>query len=184
MEDPWYFVHKGQQEGPVGATGLVALAREGIVSIDSLVWKEGMEQWGRLRDVAPDLAAQVAEAEAAPGAIAVQPAALDGMLIMRGCSACSAAAACLSTHHTRCALARLQRPSGGGWRAPPRARRPPRWRRRSRAGRRRWTRAASWRCLSGEERRAQGASAALSPPRPRSRRRAAPPLLRACCALP
>lgn len=79
MDEPWYFVHKGQQEGPVGANGLVVLAREGAVSLDTLVWREGMEQWGRLRDVAPDLAAKVAEAEAAPGAGQAGPAVLDCM---------------------------------------------------------------------------------------------------------
>jgi len=44
-------VEKGRQAGPVPEETLLALIREGMVRLDTLVWREGMEQWKALRDL-------------------------------------------------------------------------------------------------------------------------------------
>ena len=47
----WYYVEKGRQAGPVPEETLLALIREGMVRLDTLLWREGMEQWKALRDL-------------------------------------------------------------------------------------------------------------------------------------
>jgi len=41
----WYYVDAGQQAGPVDDAQLQELARSGKVQADTLVWREGMENW-------------------------------------------------------------------------------------------------------------------------------------------
>ena len=51
-QDAWYYVVAGERRGPVD---LVALRREmtgGVVTPESLVWKQGMSAWTRLAEVA------------------------------------------------------------------------------------------------------------------------------------
>jgi uncharacterized RDD family membrane protein YckC len=47
----WYYVEKGRQAGPVPEEKLLALIREGTVCLDTLLWREGMEQWKALQDL-------------------------------------------------------------------------------------------------------------------------------------
>ena len=47
----WYYVENGRRAGPVPEETLLALIREGIVRLDTLLWREGMEQWKALQDV-------------------------------------------------------------------------------------------------------------------------------------
>jgi uncharacterized RDD family membrane protein YckC len=47
----WYYVQKGRQAGPVAEEGLIALVKEGVVRLDTPVWREGMEQWTLLGEV-------------------------------------------------------------------------------------------------------------------------------------
>ena len=41
----WYYVSQGQQAGPVTQEELLALVREGKISEETLVWREGMPNW-------------------------------------------------------------------------------------------------------------------------------------------
>ena len=47
----WYYVEKGRQAGPVPEETLLALIREGTVRLDTLLWREGMEEWKALQDL-------------------------------------------------------------------------------------------------------------------------------------
>ncbi len=44
-EQQWYYVHAGQQCGPVSETVLVGVFGEGKLGPDTLVWSAGMESW-------------------------------------------------------------------------------------------------------------------------------------------
>jgi uncharacterized RDD family membrane protein YckC len=41
----WHYVNQGQQAGPVTEEQLLALVREGKISEETLVWREGMPNW-------------------------------------------------------------------------------------------------------------------------------------------
>ena len=41
----WFYTSDGEQQGPVSAKELKALASSGQISPEDLVWKEGMEEW-------------------------------------------------------------------------------------------------------------------------------------------
>jgi uncharacterized RDD family membrane protein YckC/uncharacterized protein YbaR (Trm112 family) len=41
----WHYVNQGQQAGPVTEEELLALVREGKISEETLVWREGMQNW-------------------------------------------------------------------------------------------------------------------------------------------
>jgi uncharacterized RDD family membrane protein YckC len=47
----WYYVENGRRAGPVPEESLIALVKEGVVRLDTLVWREGMEQWKPLGEV-------------------------------------------------------------------------------------------------------------------------------------
>lgn len=52
----WYYVDAGQQRhGPVDGSAVADLFRAGTLNRASLVWREGMEQWTALVNVAPEL---------------------------------------------------------------------------------------------------------------------------------
>ena len=52
----WYYVDAQQQrQGPVAASAVADLFRAGTLTRASLVWREGMEQWTALVNVAPEL---------------------------------------------------------------------------------------------------------------------------------
>lgn len=65
----WYYADRNrQQHGPVSADVLVTQYRFGRITLDSLVWREGLPQWLPLRDFADELGVLAAPqpAEAAP----------------------------------------------------------------------------------------------------------------------
>lgn len=41
----WYYEHDGAQQGPVDAETLKRLVDEGVVSRETLVWRDGMADW-------------------------------------------------------------------------------------------------------------------------------------------
>src|SRR5688572_25213752 len=41
----WYYVDAGQQAGPVDDAQLAELALSGKIRADTMVWREGMEDW-------------------------------------------------------------------------------------------------------------------------------------------
>ena len=48
----WYYVHDGAQAGPVSGTQLKALAADGTLGREDLVWNESLPEWtaaGRIR---------------------------------------------------------------------------------------------------------------------------------------
>lgn len=52
----WYYAGLDRQRlGPVSAEELVVHYRHGRVALDTLVWREGLEQWQRLGDFADEL---------------------------------------------------------------------------------------------------------------------------------
>ncbi len=65
MSDSWYYAAQGQQNGPVSDEAFAQLVSAGTIQEDTLVWREGMEQWQPLRAVVdaprPSAAATPAE---------------------------------------------------------------------------------------------------------------------------
>lgn len=53
----WYYAEAGQPRGPVSTEDLEALARQGLLRDDSLVWHEGLAQWQPWHAVRPASAA-------------------------------------------------------------------------------------------------------------------------------
>ena len=49
----WYYVHGGEQTGPIDDAGIAALAQAGTIGPDTMVWREGMAQWQRYDTVTP-----------------------------------------------------------------------------------------------------------------------------------
>lgn len=49
----WYFVEEGKQAGPVSEEELYALVSQGRVTLDTLVWRQGMHNWQRYAEVIP-----------------------------------------------------------------------------------------------------------------------------------
>ena len=70
----WYYVDSGQQAGPVDDAQLEALARSGRILSDTLVWREGMDNWRMYGEVnAPGAGALAAPPLVAPAATALAP---------------------------------------------------------------------------------------------------------------
>ena len=67
----YYYAINGQQNGPVSEEQLAALVAQGVVTGDTLVWREGMERWEPYAKIAPGgppSTAGTAAAEASPTA--------------------------------------------------------------------------------------------------------------------
>ena len=69
----WYYVDAGQQAGPVDDTQLAALVSSGKILNDTLIWREGMDNWQMYGEVlgpsagapaAPPVAASLTPSEA------------------------------------------------------------------------------------------------------------------------
>lgn len=61
----YHVVVQGQQQGPFGPDQLRAMAQNGQISADSMVWTEGMSSWQPLKSL-PDLAAILPAAQTPP----------------------------------------------------------------------------------------------------------------------
>lgn len=73
----WYFIEGDQRMGPFDDAGFSALVEQGRVTADTLVWHEGMPDWGAYAAVAPAAApagdpSAIAEPSAAPGGAAAK----------------------------------------------------------------------------------------------------------------
>jgi uncharacterized RDD family membrane protein YckC len=73
----WYYAIGQEQKGPVSDEQLHALAKDGVVTGDTLVWREGLSNWQPYRTVAPPGTVpppppQVEPARA-PGVVATAP---------------------------------------------------------------------------------------------------------------
>jgi uncharacterized RDD family membrane protein YckC len=49
----WYYIDNGEQRGPVTAEDLGMLLGRGAVTPDTLVWREGLENWRPYREIKP-----------------------------------------------------------------------------------------------------------------------------------
>ena len=67
----WFYAVGQQQQGPVTEDQLHALAKDGVVTPDTLVWCEGMANWQPYRSVAPVAPAAAPLPPAMPGAATV-----------------------------------------------------------------------------------------------------------------
>lgn len=60
----WYYADANRQrQGPVPATELVRCFHQGLLRLDSLVWREGLAEWQALRDFTQELALHEPPAE-------------------------------------------------------------------------------------------------------------------------
>lgn len=72
----WYYADRNrEQHGPVTADELVTHYRFGRIALGDLVWREGLPQWGPLRDFADELGLDPAPVDAAHAPPPVPPAA-------------------------------------------------------------------------------------------------------------
>lgn len=62
----WYYAVDGKQAGPVSEQDLAALVQSRQLSLDSLVWREGMANWQPLRELQATIPALGALVPAAP----------------------------------------------------------------------------------------------------------------------
>jgi len=60
----WYYVENGKPMGPIAEDQLVQLIQKGNVSLDTLVWHDGMAEWKSCREAGPSAAVA-----AMPGAL-------------------------------------------------------------------------------------------------------------------
>ena len=49
----WYYAIGGESKGPVAEDEIRSLARQGVITDQTLVWREGMAEWGLYRDNRP-----------------------------------------------------------------------------------------------------------------------------------
>jgi uncharacterized RDD family membrane protein YckC len=65
----WHYVENGQQRGPVTEEDLAALAAQGVVTAETLVWREGLDKWLPYNEVKPAAGATAAAPAAPPGQV-------------------------------------------------------------------------------------------------------------------
>lgn len=49
----WYYVVNGQRQGPVSEEEFLSLVNAGMITSESLVWRQGMTQWRRYAEAVP-----------------------------------------------------------------------------------------------------------------------------------
>lgn len=64
-EKPWYYAVDGQQVGPFSVDEIKVLVKDGKITVDTPVWKSGLEAWAPIADV-PELNQPLHSATAAP----------------------------------------------------------------------------------------------------------------------
>ena len=47
----WYYVQGSERVGPVGIETLRELFHQGVLNLESYIWKKGFQNWERLKDV-------------------------------------------------------------------------------------------------------------------------------------
>lgn len=52
----WYYAIEGRSTGPVTESSLKRLTREGVINGGTLVWHPGLEEWGPLEKLQPEIA--------------------------------------------------------------------------------------------------------------------------------
>ncbi|MBY0516844.1 MAG: GYF domain-containing protein [Bacteriovoracaceae bacterium] len=51
MSESWYYVLKGQRQGPVDASAIASLVSSQQLRPDDYIWKKGFDNWRKLKDV-------------------------------------------------------------------------------------------------------------------------------------
>lgn len=64
----WYYVSGGQQAGPVDQAAFDELIRGGVITPETLVWKEGMANWQPQRSLLVEIPSAASTAYATPAA--------------------------------------------------------------------------------------------------------------------
>lgn len=73
MADNWYYVQKGNRQGPVDVSVIQKMVATDELKTDDYVWKKGFENWKKIKDV-PELQPVEQEEEvAAPIPMAIPP---------------------------------------------------------------------------------------------------------------
>ncbi|MEM6912230.1 MAG: DUF4339 domain-containing protein [Verrucomicrobiota bacterium] len=68
----WFYAADGTQQGPVGFYQLRTLAQEGTIKPDTLIWREGMENWVKAETV-DGVLDEAPASDASPGPIPSNP---------------------------------------------------------------------------------------------------------------
>jgi phage shock protein PspC (stress-responsive transcriptional regulator) len=72
--DQWFYSSNGHKSGPVAGSALKQLARAGQLSVDDLVWREGMAEWApasKVKGLFPENVVAVAPPPLPPTPVAV-----------------------------------------------------------------------------------------------------------------
>jgi type IV pilus assembly protein PilA len=69
----WFHAEGNRQQGPLPAEQLVELFRNNQISLDTLVWRDGLPQWQPLRSVVDELGLIVPAIDAARDEPGLQP---------------------------------------------------------------------------------------------------------------
>lgn len=72
----WFHAEGNRQQGPLPTEQLVELFRSNQITLDTLVWRDGLPQWQPLRTVVDELGLIVPALDAAPPSLEPQPAAV------------------------------------------------------------------------------------------------------------
>jgi uncharacterized RDD family membrane protein YckC len=59
----WYYVQQGQRVGPLSNAEFQALLGSGVINSETLVWRPGMANWQRYREIPPQTAEAMAGSE-------------------------------------------------------------------------------------------------------------------------
>jgi len=111
----WYYVTNGQQVGPVSQQDMQALIQAGTVAGDTLVWREGMQDWVAQNTVAAEFAAPAVPAPGTTGPVAPPAGGKTGLsLKKREPAATSAQPAAAAAGGSAQAMAAAQAAAGGG----------------------------------------------------------------------
>jgi hypothetical protein len=51
MDEKWYYVESGERKGPVELSEIRAMAANSALKDEDFIWKKGMENWTKLKDV-------------------------------------------------------------------------------------------------------------------------------------
>ncbi len=63
-----YYMHEGEQYGPVDSDEVATLRKTGVINDETLVWKDGLADWAPFSSLVPQRAMAAAHPVAEPGA--------------------------------------------------------------------------------------------------------------------
>jgi len=51
MSESWYYVHKGNRQGPVGMEKILSMMSNAELTSSDYVWKKGFDNWKKIKDI-------------------------------------------------------------------------------------------------------------------------------------